>query len=415
MTRVIVPVAAAMVLMGAVAARAQDVFPDGPGMDILRTKCRTCHMADRVTQVPGRGAEGWQTLVTSMMNRGATVTEDEMPVLVEYLAKNWPVDRKLPTMNFTPLAPMAAHVKAEFTEWDVPIPAAQPYDPLEASDGSIWYSAQKANVLGRLDPKTGDTKEYKLKTPQSAPDGLAEDRDGNIWYTASSKGLIGKLNPKTGDVNEYAISDPAARDPHTLAVDQKGNLWFTIQQGNMIGRFVPATGDLKVLPAPTKNSLPYGIAVTAKGVPFYAAFGTNKLASIDPATMAIREWKLPDPGARPRRVAIDSDDNVWYTDYARGYIGRLDPMTGDVDEWAAPGGAKSQPNAIAAINDDIWFSESGSVPNELVRFEPSTERFQTWNIPSGGGVVENISVGKDGSLALAESGVNKIALVKISR
>jgi virginiamycin B lyase len=55
------------------------------------------------------------------------------------------------------------------------------------------------------------------------------------------------------------------------------------------------------------------------------------------------------------------------------------------------------------------------VPNTLVRFEPATERVQTWNIPSGGGVVENISVARDGSLALAEIGVNKIALVKISR
>jgi virginiamycin B lyase len=73
------------------------------------------------------------------------------------------------------------------------------------------------------------------------------------------------------------------------------------------------------------------------------------------------------------------------------------------------------PYGIAAIRGDIWYSESGTTPNTLVRFEPSTERFQVWNIPSGGGVVQNISVTKDGNLAIAESGANKVALVAISK
>jgi virginiamycin B lyase len=52
-------------------------------------------------------------------------------------------------------------------------------------------------------------------------------------------------------------------------------------------------------------------------------------------------------------------------------------------------------------------------PNTLVRFDPKTEKFQTWVIPSGGGVVRNMMTTRDGHLALAESGVNKIALVEI--
>jgi virginiamycin B lyase len=106
---------------------------------------------------------------------------------------------------------------------------------------------------------------------------------------------------------------------------------------------------------------------------------------------------------------------IWYSDYARGYLGRLDPKTSDVKEWATPGGASSRPYGIAVINGDVWYSESGVTPNTLVRFEPATERFQVWNIPSGGGVVRNVSVTKDGNLAIAESGVNKVALVEISR
>jgi virginiamycin B lyase len=144
-------------------------------------------------------------------------------------------------------------------------------------------------------------------------------------------------------------------------------------------------------------------------------FGANKVASIDPSTMIIREWTLPNAASRPRRLAIDAQDNVWYSDYARGFIGKLDPVTSQVKEWASPGGTASQPYGIAVIDGKIWYSESGVQPNTIVMFDPATEKFQSWPIPSGGGVVRNVSVTKDGNLALALSGVNKIGLVEIRR
>ena len=52
-------------------------------------------------------------------------------------------------------------------------------------------------------------------------------------------------------------------------------------------------------------------------------------------------------------------------------------------------------------------------PNTLVRFDPKTEKFQTWDIPSGGGVVRNMMATKDGNLVLACSGVDRIALVDL--
>ena len=131
--------------------------------------------------------------------------------------------------------------------------------------------------------------------------------------------------------------------------------------------------------------------------------------------MVIREWTLPDPASRPRRLAIDAQDNVWYSDYARGFLGKLDPATSEVKEWASPAGPASQPYGIAVIDGKVWYSESGVQPNTIVMFDPANEKFQTWPIPSGGGVVRNVSVTKDGNLALALSGVNKIGLVEIRK
>jgi virginiamycin B lyase len=155
------------------------------------------------------------------------------------------------------------------------------------------------------------------------------------------------------------------------------------------------------------------MVITSKGTPFFCEFGSNKLASIDPATMRIREYALPHPESRPRRIAITPDDIIWYTDYARGYLGRFNPETGEVKEYASPGGPRSQPYGITFAKGAVWYSESGVRPNTLVGFDPAGERFQTWPIPAGGGVVRNMTTNHDGNIVMAESGVDRVALVEI--
>jgi virginiamycin B lyase len=298
-------------------------------------------------------------------------------------------------------------------EWIVPSLGSRPHDPLAAADGSLWWTGQWANKLGRLDPKTGAMKEFPV--PEGArPHGLAEDRAGNIWYTGNGNGTMGKLDPKTGQVTEYKMPDPAARDPHTPLFDPKGNLWFSLQGANMVGRLTPQTGEIKLVTMPTPRSNPYGVVMTSKGVPVVCLFGTNKIATFDPVTMAVKEYNLPNDASRPRRIAITSDDMVWYADYSRGYLGRLNLSNGEVKEWASPSGPQSQPYGIAADQKDIvWYNESAIRPNTIVRFDPKTEKFQSWIIPSGGGVVRNMGVNKDGDLYLANSGVNRVAVVDV--
>ena len=152
---------------------------------------------------------------------------------------------------------------------------------------------------------------------------------------------------------------------------------------------------------------------TSKGIPFVCDFGTNKIIQIDPDTLAIKEYELPNTDSRPRRIAISPDDIIWYSDYSRGYLGRLDPKTGKVTDWPSPSGPKSQPYGITHLNGAIWYVESAIRPNVLVRFDIKTEKFQTWTIPGGGGVVRNMKPTSDGNLAIAESGVNKVGLVLV--
>jgi virginiamycin B lyase len=392
------------------AAQNPPALPDGNGKEIVQTTCAACHSLARVTNA-GYSLETWQNVVHMMVNVGAPLTDDQFAAVTQYLAAHFP-EKPLPSAVVMPDKDIAV----SFQEWKLPTPGSRPHDPLATKDGYIWYTGHMASKLGRVDPRSGEIKEFTLPIAESGPHGLTPDKDGNIWYTGNFKSYIGKLDPKTGTVTEYKLPDSSIRDPHTPLFDPKGILWFTAQSGNVVGRLDPATGDIKLTPSPTAKSQPYGMVINSRGIPFYCEFGTNKLASIDPDTLKITEYVLPNEKTRPRRIAITSDDRIWYGDYSRGYLGVYDPKTGEAKEWPSPGGPRSLPYGITTIGDIIWYSESGVRPNTLVRFDPKTQIFSTWAIPSGGGVVRNMMPTPDGShLALAESGENMVALVEIKK
>ena len=131
--------------------------------------------------------------------------------------------------------------------------------------------------------------------------------------------------------------------------------------------------------------------------------------------MAIKEITLPNADARPRRIAHHAGRRGLVHRLHARHIGRYDPKTGQIKEWPSPGGTESEPYGIATVGSIVWYSESNVRPNTLVRFDPATEKFQTWAIPSGGHVVRNMMRTKNGNLVLAESGINKVALVEVAR
>ena len=310
---------------------AENSLPEGAGRELVQGTCARCHGLNMITSSWGNDQEGWRQLFGSMV----ALPRDQADTISAYLAKNFP-PRPAPAAVV-----IAGPVNVSFREWVVPTLGSRPHDPLAAADGSIWWTGQFANRLGRLDPVTGQMKEFPLTRPESGPHGLVEDKAGHIWFTANQSTYVGKLDPKTGQVTEYPLPQ-GARGPHTPIFDQKGTLFFTVQSGQ-VGRIDPATGAMKLASTPTANSYPYGIQVNSKGVPWYVDFRGNRVGSVDPVTMEIKEHTLPAANARPRRIALTGDDVVWYTDFARGYLGRFDPATGAVKEWPSPGGAQSQP------------------------------------------------------------------------
>ena len=63
-------------------------LPDGPGKLILLNTCTLCHELDRVMRQAGT-REQWEETLGAMLNEGAMLSDQDFPVLLAYLAKNF--------------------------------------------------------------------------------------------------------------------------------------------------------------------------------------------------------------------------------------------------------------------------------------------------------------------------------------
>ncbi len=381
------------------------VLPDGDGKGMVQGLCAACHNLNTVTNSTGYTQERWQDLISTMVN----VPEPQRSTMTQYLATHFP-----PKSGREPVL-VPGPVQITFKEWIAPTLGQRARDPLQLVDGTIFWTGQFASVVGRLNPRTGEMKEWKLET-EAHPHSIINDRAGNIWYMGNGNGTIGRLNPATGEIKVYKMPDPNARDPHTPIWLKDGTtLFFTLQQSNMIGRMNTTTGEIKLVTVPQARALPYGIKVNSQGRVWVSYNGSNAVAEVDPVTMAIKEYRLPRPGTTVRRLAITSDDMVWFVNSGLGALGRLNPKTGEVKEWPSPSGPDTHPYAIEVVDDIIWYNESRRRPDALVRFDPKTEKFQSWAIPSGYGIIRHMRATPDGNLVIHQSSSNRIGLVTIQK
>ncbi|HYR92217.1 MAG TPA: hypothetical protein VE422_49690 [Terriglobia bacterium] len=79
-------VTAALAALAFGAGQAQ--LPDDPGKKILEGACTACHNLDRIVSKQ-YDKDSWEGIVQSMRDKGASVSDDEAPLLVDYLAKNF--------------------------------------------------------------------------------------------------------------------------------------------------------------------------------------------------------------------------------------------------------------------------------------------------------------------------------------
>lgn len=204
--------ASLLLLLAPAAAQSQSAWPDGEGLQPTREVCGACHRTSLIDNSSGYDRDGWRALIATMIDLEGT---PELGQITGYLATHFPPrPDRAPTL-------VEGELTIAFEEWVAPTPGQRTRDPAEAPDGSIWWTGQWADLVGRLDPATGEMREYPLPAGARAHTVFA-DPQGRIWYTGNGNGTMGWLDPESGAVTEYAMPDPEARDPHSGVIDAEG-------------------------------------------------------------------------------------------------------------------------------------------------------------------------------------------------
>ena len=84
---------AAVVASYVVPVLAQDL-PAGPGKEMVQDICGSCHDLAPITDSIGFSKEDWTTVVQAMISMGAPIKAEQIPVITDYLAKNFPPKKK---------------------------------------------------------------------------------------------------------------------------------------------------------------------------------------------------------------------------------------------------------------------------------------------------------------------------------
>ena len=331
MTKFVIVLGAA--LMFTVAAKAaqqqQPQLPEGEGKALVQGTCTACHDVNQITRSSGYTREGWRELIGTMINLSGTPAGE---TITKYLAAHFPAKDDLKPKL------VRGENSITFREWTVPTLGQRSRDPVQAPDGSIWWAGMWANLIGRIDPATGQVTEYTLPA-NAKPHTVTPDPQGNIWYTGNSNATIGKLDPRTGMITEYKMPDPKAKDPHTAIFDRKGIFWFTLQNSNMIGRLDPATGDIKLITAKVANSKPYGVKEDADGNLWVATEGS--VARYDAARLGASDGEAADlvltvtnpddtNALGATDLAFDAAGDLWLTDFGGNLVFRVAVSETDV-------------------------------------------------------------------------------------
>ncbi len=231
-----------------------------------------------------------------------------------------------------------------FREWTLPTPGSHPHDPLATPDGAIWYTGQMASLLGRIDPASGEIKEYPHADPGLRPARPRRRCRRQHLVHRELQGLYRQARPAHGQVQRIPHArSGGARSAHA-GVRPGGHA--------LVHRAGRATWSAGWIRAPARSGWcacrrrgrcpTASRSIRAACRSSRSSAPTSSRAST-PRRMAIREYALPDPDSRPRRIAIGPDGAVWYHRLARGALGRLDPATGAAREWPSPGGADVRP------------------------------------------------------------------------
>jgi virginiamycin B lyase len=104
---------------------------------------------------------------------------------------------------------------------------SRPYGIVIDREGHPWVALLNTNAVVRIHPETLALTHYRKATPESRSRRIEVTIDGSVWYGDEPRGYLGRINPATGEVREYAMPGGADSRPYALTRDGQDRLWLS--------------------------------------------------------------------------------------------------------------------------------------------------------------------------------------------
>ncbi|MAW62420.1 MAG: hypothetical protein CL473_00390 [Acidobacteria bacterium] len=434
-----------------------EIYPPGPGKEVAEQVCMVCHGENFFPSRPGTERQ-WMSRIDHMV--GSTLGEQDptrygqgllsfrasmfrfgrqdRDDLLGYAVENFGADSKPRRVRIEQQTPIDEQAlgKAMYIEYYLPTdpPGVGNNDPEWARDrvsrygqdprfdagGNVWLVDRGIpHRLVKLDPRTGDQKEWLYPDPRNGNHEILIDRTGIIWLPEhrgrtgdNEKRLLG-FNPET-EKFEYKIPmdpDNVVRNPtkflQSLAMDSKGNIYVGWIMGGALSKWDRATGEVSVFRIPTPHAIPYGVVADRNDNIWIALWSGGKIVKFDTSNNSWTEFTAPTYPAHTRRLNVDSENNIWWGIYSAGKrpgkLVKLDQGTGKMTEWTIPQ-QNAEPYDVAADpENNIWSADVGQTTNgeygaSLWKFDPRTERFTFYPKPQRHADSPKIQVTSEGAI-----------------
>ena len=184
-------------------------------------------------------------------------------------------------------------------------------------EGKVWYAGNRDAHIGRFDPATETF--HRIDMPDGHPQDphtLIAGDDRYLWFTAQGANVVGRLDRQTEQVEVIEVPTDRAR-PYGIVLDEDGRPWVAMVGTWKLATIDPATLELKEIELPRADARPRRIAVGSDGGIWYVDYAGGHLGRYDPDTGNIREWQSPyGAQARPYAMAADDAGHIWYVETA---------------------------------------------------------------------------------------------------
>ncbi len=422
-----------------------ELYPPGPGRDLLEKNCMECHGGD-FFNMQRRTETGWRNGV-NVMTYGPSfhdapvlgrtqLSAEQKNLIIKYLSDNFGPKSPNRQLKHDPfLVDEGALSKAIYVEYDAPdMPFPDDgrkimddaaivlggnnhllHDPWLAPDGKIWLTSSAASELVQLDPlelnPAARWKQFPIDAPDSPggvyPHGLTMDRRGHVYWAESMGGRVGELDPATGKTKRYRL--PTEGSLLQVVTDHQDNIWYGQIQGSSLGKVDAQSRQVSQWGTPTADSSPYGMAVDQKGNIWTSSFAKGLVIKFDPVAEVFTEYTPPTPYGGARRIGVDSKGVVWFSQYRLGQIGSLNPATGEMKEYKLPMRYTHAYETWPDQNDNIWVTDHFN--DSIIEFQPSSQKFIYYPLPQLKWSVPKIEVEKNNTIWFGSRGVPNVVAV----